>query len=86
MKIEKVAFDVNDCRCHEILITVEGHDEANYLRDVLGANNFYVWHTVNGSGIDPAPAGRLAIPVAVLSTDTNAQVALKTQFAMLFLI
>lgn len=45
-------------------------------------NNYYVWYTVNGVGTDPAPAGRLAIPVAVLTTDTSTLTALKTQFAM----
>jgi len=45
-------------------------------------NNYYVWYTVNGSGTDPAPTGRIAIPVAILSTDTAAQVATKTLIAI----
>jgi hypothetical protein len=44
--------------------------------------DFYVWYTVNGTGTDPMPTGRTAIPVAVLSADTNAQVAIKTQIAI----
>lgn len=45
-------------------------------------NNYYVWYTVNGVGTDPKPSGKVAIPVSILSTDTNAQVAVKTQVAI----
>jgi flagellar hook protein FlgE len=46
------------------------------------STDYYVWYTVDGSGTDPALAGRTAIPVAVLSTDTAAQVATKTATAL----
>jgi len=45
-------------------------------------NDYYAWYTVDGAGADPAPAGRTAIPIAVLSTDTAAQVATKTAAAL----
>lgn len=45
-------------------------------------SDYYVWYTVDGTGTDPKPSGKIAIPVAVLSTDTNIQIATKTQIAM----
>lgn len=44
--------------------------------------DYYVWYTVDGAGANPAPVGRTGIPVAVLSTDTAAQVATKTAAAI----
>lgn len=44
--------------------------------------DYYAWYTVDGLGGDPAPAGRTAIPIAVLSTDTADQVATKTAAAL----
>lgn len=46
------------------------------------ATDYYVWYTKDGSGTDPAPADKTAIPVAILSADTAAQVASKTQVAI----
>jgi len=43
---------------------------------------YYVWYTVDAAGADPAPAGKTAIPVAILSGDTNAQAATKTALAI----
>lgn len=44
--------------------------------------DYYVWYQVSGSGTDPQPANRLGIMVAILTTDTAAQVATKTQIAI----
>jgi hypothetical protein len=43
---------------------------------------YYVWYTKEGVGTDPKPSGRLGVKVAILSTDTAAQVAQKTQMAI----
>jgi hypothetical protein len=47
-----------------------------------GEINYYVWYTVDGAGTDPAPLGKIAIKVDVLSTDTAAQINQKTQLAI----
>lgn len=45
--------------------------------------HYYVWFTKDGIGTDPKPMGATSIgSVAVLSTDTNAQVATKIQIVM----
>jgi len=41
--------------------------------------DYYVWYKVDGVGTDPAPANKIGIEIDVLSTDTDAQVATKTQ-------
>jgi len=47
------------------------------------ANQYYVWYNVSGgSNTDPAPAGFTGIEVTILSGDTAAQVATKTQAAI----
>jgi hypothetical protein len=43
---------------------------------------YYVWFTKDGIGTDPAPSGKIPIKVAVLSADSDAQVAIKTQHAI----
>lgn len=43
---------------------------------------YYVWFTVNGTGSDPVVANRTGVQVAVLSTDTSAQVATKVETAL----
>ncbi len=45
-------------------------------------DGYYVWYTLDGAGTDPAPSGKTPIPVAILSADTAAQVATKTQIAI----
>lgn len=40
-------------------------------------HKYYVWANINGAGGDPAPAGLTPIVVALLSSDTNLQVAAK---------
>lgn len=52
---------------------------GSYWKFYTTLNAFYVWYTVDGVGVDPAPGGTLkGIKVAVLSTDTAAQVKIKT--------
>jgi hypothetical protein len=43
--------------------------------------NYFVWYTVNGAGVQPVVSGT-PILVAILSSDTATQVALKTATAM----
>lgn len=44
--------------------------------------SYYAWFKVSGVGTDPAPGGRVGIQVDILSSDTNANVATKTQIAI----
>jgi hypothetical protein len=54
-----------------------------FLIDGLGVNYFYyVWLNVAGGNTDPAPAGFTGIEVAILSTDTAAEVANKALAAI----
>ena len=52
------------------------------LYSATDATAYYCWFTVDGSGTDPAPAGKTAIAVAALSTDTATQVATKVATAL----
>lgn len=45
-------------------------------------NAYYVWYNVSGTGSDPAPSAKIGIEVKILSTDTNSNVASKTQIAI----
>lgn len=49
-----------------------------------GSNDvsYYVWYTVSGTGVDPSPSGKVGIPVDILTADTAAEVATKTQIAV----
>lgn len=44
--------------------------------------NFYVWYRKDGTGTDPAQPGKIGIRVDILTADTAAQVALKTQIQL----
>lgn len=45
-------------------------------------NKYYVWYSVSSVGVDPAPAGRTAIPVAISTGATAGAVAAATQAAI----
>ena len=49
------------------------------LNSSLDVKKFYVWANISGGGGNPSPAGLIPIEVALLSTDTNLQVAAKYQ-------
>jgi hypothetical protein len=44
--------------------------------------SYYAWYDIDAGGGDPAPGGKTAVPIEILSTDTAAQVATKTQLAL----
>ena len=46
------------------------------------ANQYLVWYNVNSLGTEPNVPGKINIEVAILSTDTAAQVATKTKIAI----
>nr|NIV13067.1 hypothetical protein [Fodinibius sp.] len=45
-------------------------------------NDYYVWYTKDGTGTDPAPSGRVGLEVALVSSDTAADVADKSRIAI----
>jgi len=45
------------------------------LSSVEGNTDYYAWFNVDGGGVDPAPAGRTAIPIAINSIDDADTVA-----------
>jgi hypothetical protein len=60
-------------------LTTGQYSTINSALDVV---KFYIWVNIDGAGGDPAPAGLTPIEVALLSTDTNLQVASKFQIAI----
>jgi hypothetical protein len=62
--------------------TVGGAGKYFLINSAGDAQLYYVWFNVNASNSDPAVGGRVAIPVAILSGDTAAQVAAKAAIAI----
>lgn len=61
------------------IVAVDGAtivQSSHFLLSSAGdATLYYVWFNVDGLGVDPAPAGRTGIEVAITSGDTDDQVA-----------
>jgi hypothetical protein len=55
---------------------------GTYFYFYASGTQYVVWYTVDGSGSQPSVVGATYIPVAILSSDTTAQVATKTQIAI----
>lgn len=55
---------------------------GSYFNFYTLTQNYYAWYKVSGSGTDPNPPGKVGIKVEILSSDTNAIVATKTQIAV----
>ncbi len=55
---------------------------SSYFNLSTPIQNYYVWYSIGGSGIDPMVVGKLPIEVDIESTDTQAQVATKTLLAI----
>lgn len=79
------ALDVNT----GIVITISDGTAANTLNNKYflinsGGNEtqYYVWYNVGGTGVDPAPAGKTEIEVAISSGATAATVANATKAAI----
>ena len=72
--------------CNAITVTVAAAAlDGNYFEvDALSSNfgtnvEYYVWFDLDASSVDPAPAGKTAIEVDVVTGDTAAIVAGKLQ-------
>lgn len=46
--------------------------------NLVGANAYYIWYTINGVGNDPQVAGRVGLRIDILSTDVATDIATKT--------
>jgi hypothetical protein len=56
---------------------------GSYFNISTATTNYYVWYKKDGNGTDPAPSNKTAIgPILVLTADTAATVAVKTQQAI----
>lgn len=63
--------------------TIGGAGKYFTIYSAGDVSKFYVWFNVNGSNSDPAPGGYTSgIAVAILSGDTNVQVAAKVALAL----
>lgn len=79
----KIAMALNAFQVSSIITKTGGSTPAgSYFTINSTAHSYYVWYTVDGTGVDPAPSGKTGIKVEILSTDTAPQVASKTQIAM----
>jgi len=65
----------------DVDFTAETIVGGDYWTISAPGTNYYVWYTVDAAGVDPAPVGT-GILVAVLTTDTAAQRATKTQLVL----
>jgi hypothetical protein len=63
-------------------ITAGSFFTANAITPGGTAVQYYVWYKKDGAGTDPAPSGRTGIEVDIVTGDTAAQVAQKTQIAI----
>lgn len=64
-------------------VTIPANGEYFTLNGANDYDKYYVWYDVDGSGVDPAVAGRTAIKVRIDALDTMDKVALKTQAILL---
>lgn len=64
-------------------VTIPANGEYFTLNGANDYDKYYVWYDVDGSGVDPAVAGRTAIKVRIDTLDTMDKVALKTQAILL---
>lgn len=82
--VAQKCFAAINCWQYSTITTLAGSSvpAGSYFTINSTTTSYYVWYTVDGVGTDPKPTGKLPIPVVILSTDTNAQVATKTQIAM----
>jgi len=62
-------------------IDLSGLAAGDYFTLSSTTTDYYAWFTIDGAGVDPTPGGT-GIPIAVLSTDTDNQVAVKTAAAL----
>jgi hypothetical protein len=78
----------NQRLCVEVTAAGAASDGTYFTIDAPAAdggasNLYYVWYNqTDGASVDPAPAGRTAIQVDILSTDTAVQKATKLKDAM----
>lgn len=66
------------------IVTVAASSMAagTWWRFNTSSTAYYVWYTISGAGSDPAPVGLVGIEVAILTGDTDVQVAAKTKNAL----
>ena len=77
-------IDEYDCRYQKVLfgftgLTAAGLNSKYFLISSGGnAVNYYVWFNYNSTGVNPAPAGKTAIVVALAVGDSVATIITKT--------
>jgi hypothetical protein len=80
---QKIRMALNGWQLTTVL-TVAGSSvpAGSYFTLNSTTTEYYVWYKVSGAGTDPAPSGKKGIQVDILTDDTAAQVASKTQAAI----
>lgn len=79
-----VKFGISGCQ-QDIITTVSGSSitaGSYFTFTPVGGQQSVVWYSINGNGTAPSVSGALLINVPILSSDTAAQVATKTQISI----
>lgn len=85
---KKITMALNDWQATRIqtvaasAITAGAFFAANAITSGGTIIPYYVWYKKDGVGTDPAPSDKTGIEVDILTADTDAQVAQKTQIAI----
>lgn len=80
---EKIRESLNGWQVSSIKTTAASAiTTGSYFTINSTAEDYYVWYKKDGVGTDPAPASRTGIQVDIVTADTDALVATKTQKVM----
>lgn len=87
MTAKEVAFAVssalNKFEMSRIRCVVASSIPANsYFVFYIGSTEYYGWYNIDSAGTEPTIAGATGIEIDILSTDTDSEVASKTQAAL----
>lgn len=82
-----VSWGRRECNAITVNVVATALDGKYFEVDALDSNfgsnvEYYVWFDLDASSVDPAPAGKTAIEVDVVTGDTAAQVAVKLSAAL----
>lgn len=82
-----VSWGRREANCITVTVAATALSAKYFLIDALSSNfgtnvEYYVWFDLDNASVDPAPSGKTAIEVNVVTGDTAAQVATKLKTAL----
>lgn len=82
---QKIQLSLNGWEVTTVLtVAASAVPAGSYFNISTTGDDYYVWYKKDGAGVNPSPANKIGIEVDILGTDTNTQVASKTQRAINF--